>query len=340
MSKIEIALWMFCVLITTHVQSQDTLMVIDFDDGTIPYEFFTDIDKYDHRVRDSKWGKQLEVTFPNGLLGPFNITMAFDTVFGRSYDSIRFVSTPLYFFYNQPKLKMTSEMSYTIDDFLGCGEKTYNANFKVSSYDASVSPHTTLCRNCDFLNLNFNYNVKFYTMNPSMVSMTDNCEYLEESPFNIRSNYSSLDIDYSLSNNSRDEYLALETFCRIVAEDLGRAEYNEFIEYDCIDENFENMISIYDFAYTGTWNNFYIIGYSSDLVTGKSPEISSKYKINIYPNPVSEVLNLSAEVSCELFNIQGVIARKGTSNKVDVNSLPSGIYVLQAEGTQYRVIVK
>jgi hypothetical protein len=61
---------------------------------------------------------------------------------------------------------------------------------------------------------------------------------------------------------------------------------------------------------------------------------NSKNNIVIYPNPVSDILQISSETSIDnykIMNIQGALLKEGKpiENTIDVSNLSSGLYFLQ-----------
>ena len=71
-------------------------------------------------------------------------------------------------------------------------------------------------------------------------------------------------------------------------------------------------------------------------------ELNNNYKINIYPNPVNDILNIDQLnndfTSITIYNILGEIVLQNQtlnkSNVIDVKSLPSGVYMMRLSGDQ------
>ncbi|MBN9338263.1 MAG: T9SS type A sorting domain-containing protein, partial [Chryseobacterium sp.] len=64
-------------------------------------------------------------------------------------------------------------------------------------------------------------------------------------------------------------------------------------------------------------------------------DLSSDNKVSIYPNPVKDILNIktkeAGESTYKIYNAAGQSVANGKSveNKIDVNRLPSGNYVIE-----------
>ncbi|MFA9214556.1 MAG: T9SS type A sorting domain-containing protein [Candidatus Methylacidiphilales bacterium] len=89
-------------------------------------------------------------------------------------------------------------------------------------------------------------------------------------------------------------------------------------------------------------------GYDIYFFGGLTNNIEEKInvnKINIYPNPVNNILNFSnvkGNVNFTIFNIQGQLLLNGTSlnNQIDVSSIPTGFYILNIESAQGKLVNK
>lgn len=91
----------------------------------------------------------------------------------------------------------------------------------------------------------------------------------------------------------------------------------------------------------------YSINASSTAVLGvKTVGTIDQALVSIYPNPTSDFLKFSGDVkSVEIFDVTGklVNAKKVSGNKVDVNQLKSGMYMIKMEtanGTQTEKFIK
>ncbi len=65
-------------------------------------------------------------------------------------------------------------------------------------------------------------------------------------------------------------------------------------------------------------------------------------KLNVYPNPVTGMLYIDREATVAITNITGNVMYKSdiAINQLDVSFLPSGIYILIANGKQYIKLIK
>lgn len=84
-------------------------------------------------------------------------------------------------------------------------------------------------------------------------------------------------------------------------------------------------------------------------IYGTNPDVSSInndtfVKVNVYPNPVVDILNIDGEIQkVELYNAQGALVYSGADNSVDVSLLATGVYVVKVfteEGISSSKILK
>jgi hypothetical protein len=55
-------------------------------------------------------------------------------------------------------------------------------------------------------------------------------------------------------------------------------------------------------------------------------------KLNIYPNPVKDILQLPNNSNYTISNLQGCTLATGTGEQGDVSTLPQGVYLINIEG--------
>ena len=69
-------------------------------------------------------------------------------------------------------------------------------------------------------------------------------------------------------------------------------------------------------------------------------EAAAEPALTLYPNPVSDVLYLSATArTIHIYNIYGIeVARATDTDKVEVSHLPAGIYTVKADGTVAKMV--
>ncbi|SFB04250.1 Por secretion system C-terminal sorting domain-containing protein [Flavobacterium swingsii] len=78
--------------------------------------------------------------------------------------------------------------------------------------------------------------------------------------------------------------------------------------------------------------------------TLSSPDFSqNNLKVAVYPNPVSDILNIETETeikSVEIYNLQGQKIKTALSKQINVSDLASGIYMVRIEDTNNAVETK
>ena len=93
---------------------------------------------------------------------------------------------------------------------------------------------------------------------------------------------------------------------------------------------YENYKNIY--ATTGT----YVCGTPHTDIA----EASAEQALTLYPNPVADVLYLSATArTIRIYNIYGIeVAHATDTDRIDVASLPAGVYTVRADGTVAKMV--
>ena len=99
-------------------------------------------------------------------------------------------------------------------------------------------------------------------------------------------------------------------------------------------------------SYTDDIRNFYACEITNSCVS----QISSinnydNIQLSIYPNPATEIVNVSAEYKLEaltIFSITGqqLIYKVNTDNSIDFSQLPKGIYLLKVEFENGKTVTK
>jgi hypothetical protein len=84
--------------------------------------------------------------------------------------------------------------------------------------------------------------------------------------------------------------------------------------------------------------------FSEDITVSVKQIIESETNVVIFPNPVTNVLNIKGfEVaSAQVYSISGAMMiskNLSYSNRIDVSSLPNGIYVIKMTDTEGRIAV-
>ncbi|MEG1022022.1 MAG: T9SS type A sorting domain-containing protein, partial [Myroides sp.] len=96
--------------------------------------------------------------------------------------------------------------------------------------------------------------------------------------------------------------------------------------YDKIGENFNGMVRVFDF--TNASNNEFVLD-----------------NFKIYPNPASDILNISLESNlvfekAVLYNNLGQIVKEANQEVVDVSALAKGIYFVEVTTNQGKATKK
>ena len=78
----------------------------------------------------------------------------------------------------------------------------------------------------------------------------------------------------------------------------------------------------------------------ADTPTGNDRHLTNETDIKIYPNPVADILYLSATASTiQIYDIYGIeVARATDTDKVGVSHLPDGVYIVRADGTVAKMV--
>ena len=80
---------------------------------------------------------------------------------------------------------------------------------------------------------------------------------------------------------------------------------------------------------------------STITTTGiKENEEKSKIELTVFPNPTTDVLNISKVVEFHIFSITGQEVLNGIDNKVDVSNLTNGVYFLKTVNGEMKKFVK
>lgn len=78
-------------------------------------------------------------------------------------------------------------------------------------------------------------------------------------------------------------------------------------------------------------------------VTGINGGTKAGSNLTLYPNPVNDILTIAGthgEYNWSMINLVGSEVLKGKGNKADLQSLPSGLYILKVEDTNYKILKK
>mgnify|MGYP000909244021 CR=1 FL=1 len=100
-------------------------------------------------------------------------------------------------------------------------------------------------------------------------------------------------------------------------------------------------------AITKNWKVQYYDGNVDITTTGKHKcsatdiaDASAEPALTLYPNPVADVLYLSATArTIRIYNIYGIeVAHATDTDRIDVASLPAGVYTVKADGTVAKMV--
>lgn len=83
--------------------------------------------------------------------------------------------------------------------------------------------------------------------------------------------------------------------------------------------------------YSRTLNDSEVAALFNNVILETADFINDK-KIQVYPNPVKDILNINTSVSIksvEIFSLSGVKVKESNSSKVDLSKLPTGNYIVK-----------
>jgi len=216
-----------------------------------------------------------------------------------------------------------------IDPVYGCTDSTaFNYNELANVDNNSCIPVVEGCTDPTA----FNYNADANTEDFSCIEVIYGCT--DENAFNYdelanTDNGTCIDILTGCTDVNADNYDAN------VNTDDGSCEYDAGcsggpgVPYWLPNECFEWVISIDTECCTGDWNSYCIelynyceFGWPIDLAEFNG-------ELLIYPNPVSDILNITQEIDIKVYDMVGnLIIFKEKTTQIDMTNLPSGIYNL------------
>ena len=77
---------------------------------------------------------------------------------------------------------------------------------------------------------------------------------------------------------------------------------------------------------------------NSCIITSNSSQLENN--IHLFTNPANKFINISENSTWEIIDIYGTVLTQGQGNKIDLTSLPSGIYTIKTDSTSHKVIKK
>ena len=101
----------------------------------------------------------------------------------------------------------------------------------------------------------------------------------------------------------------------------------------------ENPFDIVVTAEDGTTTKTYTVTVTRDLSIGEIPA-----DMLLYPNPTSGILHIQTESALlstiKVYSLQGSLLMEVRDNEVDLSNLVNGIYIVEVEGIQYKIMKK
>ncbi len=216
-----------------------------------------------------------------------------------------------------------------IDYIYGCTDPTaFNYNELANTDNDSCIPVIYGCTDSTAFNYNADANTEDFSCIEVIYGCTDSNAFNYDELANT-DNGTCIDILTGCTDVNAFNYDAN------VNTDDGSCEYDAEcsggpgVPYWLPNECFEWVISIDTECCTGDWNSYCIelynycdLGWPIDL-----EEMSGE--LLIYPNPVSDILNITQEIDIKLYDVVGnLIISKEKTRQIDMTNLPSGIYNL------------
>ena len=130
-----------------------------------------------------------------------------------------------------------------------------------------------------------------------------------------------------------------DSFTKIIQDSNGDIILGGFMGYDLTDTNGTSY-----YSYGGN-TDFFITKFASAACTTLTNERFEKTDLYLFPNPTKnsvEIANLTENVSFELYDILGKMLLKDnlapTDNKVDLSNFEKGIYLLNINNQNFKII--
>lgn len=137
-------------------------------------------------------------------------------------------------------------------------------------------------------------------------------------------------------NSSKEDYACMYNEHEYVLEDLSKYKYINFV-LDTISES--QLDTIHGFLLNFEIN---LSDFSPCQGTvGVKEQNQNELLVNIYPNPANSVINLevSDNLSWEIYDIQGKLLKRGDAKTIDIADIKNGLYILQAR-TDKAIVMK
>ncbi len=222
-----------------------------------------------------------------------------------------------------------TENGSCIEYVYGCTDDTaFNYNALANTDNGTCIPFIYGCTDPSA----FNYNVEANTEDFSCIEVVIGCtdpDAINYDPLANTDSGACIDVltgctdinafNYSLTANTDDGSCVYDAGC---SEGPGEP-------YWLPNECFAWVISIDDECCSGEWDSYCVELYNyCDLGWPVDLEENSN-EITIYPNPVSDILNITQEIDVKLYDMVGnLIIFKEKTTQINMTDLPSGIYNL------------
>lgn len=127
-------------------------------------------------------------------------------------------------------------------------------------------------------------------------------------------------------------------FTKIIQDNNGDLIFGGYMGYQLTDSNNVNY-----YSYGGN-SDFFITKFAAQACTPLSSESFDKAGIDVYPNPVKDILQVSVteNVIYKLYDLLGKELQKGNltpaENSIDMSGFEKGMYLLNVNGYSFKVV--
>ena len=66
------------------------------------------------------------------------------------------------------------------------------------------------------------------------------------------------------------------------------------------------------------------------------------FDLTVYPNPASSQISINTHADSEyqITNLQGIVVKEGTGNRISIAELSQGVYFIKAQNTVKRFVIQ
>jgi hypothetical protein len=221
-----------------------------------------------------------------------------------------------------------------VDDW--CTTYTYDENYNVISKEGKAY-YNNIWYNSEFETFTYNINNMLSTYQQSYWMMGDwevmlIRDYIYDERNNLIDNIEQLYYGSGLRNEKRYTYKYDENNNGVCGQ------------YFRFNNNWYNDIAIINISYNSDQSIFYgeYYTYLLEISYTKTPKPAgieevgqSTQEIAIYPNPSKDYINISVEndeiENVQIYNLTGKLVKQEKSNKININDLPVGMYIIKVE---------